>query len=167
MGHEGEGQGGGRERIIVQGDLVTLLKALMINVLMLAVTVGVLYWAAEHGSDRESAQAIALLAQAGSLDREAGDEDAAATRPGSGKPVSATARSVALRPTTFPLDLNAARLEDLMELPGIGEELAQRLVEYRRSHGGFRSVEELRKVRGIGAKRMERLRPLVTARVTP
>jgi competence protein ComEA len=146
---------------------MTVLKALAINLLMLAVTVGVLYWAAERGSDRESAQAIALLAQAGSLEREAGDENAGATKPVSGKPVSAAARSGALRPTTLPLDLNDARLEDLMELPGVGKELAQRLVEYRKSHGGFRSVEELRKVRGIGAKRMERLRPLVTAKVTP
>ncbi len=54
-----------------------------------------------------------------------------------------------------------------MELPGIGEKLAQRLVEFRRSHGGFRSVEDLRKVQGIGGKRMERLRPLVRTAEAP
>jgi len=81
--------------------------------------------------------------------------------------VSAKTGSVPRRPVTFPLDLNSARLEDLMELPGIGEKLAQRLVEYRKSHGGFRSVEDLRNVRGIGAKRMERLRPLVVTREAP
>jgi competence protein ComEA len=65
------------------------------------------------------------------------------------------------RQPRFPLDLNTARIDDFMSLPGIGEKLAQRIVEYRKSHGGFRSVEDLRKVKGIGKKRMERLRPLV------
>ena len=139
---------------------MTVLKALAINVLMLALTVGVLYWAAERGNDTESAQAVALLSQAGSP-----------ATPVSVKPVSAKTGSVSSsrsgRPVTFPLDLNAARVEDLRELPGIGEKLAQRLVEYRRSHGGFRSVEDLRKVPGIGEKRMERLRPLVRTAEVP
>jgi competence protein ComEA len=138
---------------------MTILKALAINVLMLALTVGVLYWAAERGNDTESAQAVALLSQAGSA------------LPVSVKPVSVKTGSVSSsrsgRPVTFPLDLNSARVEDLRELPGIGEKLAQRLVEYRRSHGGFRSVEDLRKVPGIGEKRMERLRPLVRTAEVP
>jgi competence protein ComEA len=134
---------------------MSILQALAINVLMLAVTVGVLYWAAERGNDTESAQAVALLSQAGSV------------QPVSVKPVSIKTGSVSRRPVTFPLDLNSARVEDLMELPGIGEKLAQRLVEYRRSHGGFRSVEDLRNVQGIGEKRMERLRPLVRTAEAP
>ena len=138
---------------------MTILKALAINVLMLALTVGVLYWAAERGNDTESAQAVALVSQAGSA------------LPASVKPVSVKPGSVSSsrsgRPVTFPLDLNSARVEDLRELPGIGEKLAQRLVEYRRSHGGFRSVEDLRKVPGIGEKRMERLRPLVRTAEAP
>jgi len=129
---------------------MTILKALAINVLMLALTVGVLYWPAERGNDTESAQAVALLSQAGSA-----------------LPVSVTPGAVPRRPVTYPLDLNSARVEDLMELPGIGEKLAQRLVEYRRSHSGFRSVEDLRKVRGIGEKRMKRLRPLVRTAEAP
>lgn len=146
---------------------MTILKAFAINVLMLAVTVGVLYWAAERGHDTESAQAVALLSQAGSPEREVGDEDAGAATPVAVRTVSAKTGSVPRRPVSFPLDLNSARLEDFMELPGIGEKLAQRLVEYRKSHGGFRSVEELRKVRGIGEKRMERLRPLVRTAEAP
>ncbi len=129
---------------------MTILKALAINVLMLALTVGVLYWAAERGDDTESAQAVALLSQAGSA-----------------LPVSVKPGAVPRRPVTFPLDLNSARVEDFMELPGIGEKLALRLVEYRKSHSGFRSVEELRKVRGIGEKRMKRLRPLVRTAEAP
>src|SRR3989475_9029268 len=146
---------------------MTILKALAINVLMLAVTVGVLYWAAERGDDTESAQAVALLSQPGSLDTAVEDEDADAAMPVSVKLVSAKTGSVPRRPVTFPLDLNSARLEDLLELPGIGEKLAQRLVEYRKSHGGVRSGGDLRNVGGIGGKRAGSLRPLVMARERP
>jgi competence protein ComEA len=141
---------------------MTMLQALAINVLMLTVTVGVLYWAAERGNDTESAQAVALLSQASSAEREVGDEGA-----GAAMSVPARAGSVLHRPVTFPLDLNSARVEDLTELPGVGEKLAQRLVEYRRTHGRFRSVEDLRKVPGIGEKRMGRLRPLVRTGEAP
>ena len=71
----------------------------------------------------------------------------------------------ARRPVRFPIDLNKAPVHDFMELPGIGEKLAERIVQYRKNHGRFKSIEDLRKVRGIGKKRMEQLRPLViTAR---
>src|SRR2546422_7950275 len=146
---------------------MTILKALAINVLMLAVTVGVLYWAAERGNDTESAQAVALLSQPGSLDTAVEDEDTDAAMPVSVKPVSAKTGSVPRRAVTFPLDLNSARLEDLLELPGIGEKLAQRLVEYRKSHGGFPSGGDLRDVRGLGAKGLGMLGPLVVTREAP
>jgi competence protein ComEA len=67
----------------------------------------------------------------------------------------------ARRPVRFPIDLNKAPVHDLQELPGIGEKLAGRIVQHRKNHGSFKSIEDLRKVRGIGKKRMERLRPLV------
>ncbi|CAN5405890.1 hypothetical protein BH18ACI3_BH18ACI3_08100 [soil metagenome] len=68
----------------------------------------------------------------------------------------------ARRPVRFPLDLNKAPVHDLVELPGVGEKLAERIIRYRKEHGRFQSIEDLRKVRGIGKKRMERLRPVVT-----
>jgi competence protein ComEA len=51
---------------------------------------------------------------------------------------------------SIPLDLNRASVEDLCLVPGIGESLAREIVNYRRSKGGFRSLEELKNVTGIG-----------------
>lgn len=64
-------------------------------------------------------------------------------------------------PPEAPLCLNGATREELMKLPGIGPVLAARIMERR----PFASVEELRKVKGIGAKTLEKLRPHV--RVAP
>ena len=58
-----------------------------------------------------------------------------------------------------PLDLNAATAAELDALPGIGPVLAARIVEHRRQHGAFRSVEELLSVPGIGPRLLARLRP--------
>jgi competence protein ComEA len=63
------------------------------------------------------------------------------------------------------VDLNRATLAELQQLPGIGPKLAVRIEEYRRTRGPFRKVEDLRKVTGIGAKKLEQLRPYVT--ITP
>lgn len=59
----------------------------------------------------------------------------------------------------LPLSLNQATKDQLQALPEIGPELAARIVYYRYEHGGFRSVEELAEVDGIGPQRVELLRP--------
>ena len=61
-----------------------------------------------------------------------------------------------------PLDLNGASEADLQALPGIGPQIARRIVAHRSEHGPFRSLEDLMAVRGIGPKTVERLRPLAT-----
>ncbi|MGO4630119.1 helix-hairpin-helix domain-containing protein [Streptomyces sp. 2RAF24] len=60
-----------------------------------------------------------------------------------------------------PLSLNAATVEQLDTLPGVGPVLARHIVEHRVEHGGFRSVDELREVNGIGERRFADLEPLV------
>jgi competence protein ComEA len=60
-----------------------------------------------------------------------------------------------------PLDLNAATLEQLDALPGIGPSTAQAILEHRTRIGRFRSVDELLDVRGIGPAKLEQIRSLV------
>ncbi len=60
------------------------------------------------------------------------------------------------------LNLNTATPEQLQTLPGVGPVLALRIIEYRDRNGGFRSVEDLRKVTGIGDARFAELKSLVT-----
>ncbi|MFE2552515.1 helix-hairpin-helix domain-containing protein [Streptomyces sp. NPDC059355] len=60
-----------------------------------------------------------------------------------------------------PLSLGTATVEQLDGLPGVGPVLAQHIVEFRTARGGFRSVEELRQVDGIGERRFADLRKLV------
>ena len=60
-----------------------------------------------------------------------------------------------------PVHLNTATLEQLDALPGIGAVTAQKILNYRREHGAFGSVDELDAVPGIGPARLEQLRDLV------
>ena len=58
-----------------------------------------------------------------------------------------------------PVELNEATVEQLDGLPGIGPALAERIVTYRDEHGPFEQVDDLAKVKGIGVRTLERLRP--------
>ncbi|MFI9779108.1 helix-hairpin-helix domain-containing protein [Streptomyces sp. NPDC051956] len=60
-----------------------------------------------------------------------------------------------------PIGLNTATAEQLDTLPGVGPVLAQHIIDYRTEHGGFRSVDELREVNGIGDRRFSDLQNLV------
>jgi len=66
-----------------------------------------------------------------------------------------------------PLDLNTADTEALEQLPGIGPVLAERIVAWRTEHGGFRTVEELLEVKGIGEAVLAELRGLVAVNGPP
>src|SRR5947207_15440062 len=60
------------------------------------------------------------------------------------------------------VNLNTATKEELIALPGIGPAKAQAILDYRKANGAFKSVEELKDVKGIGAKRFEKLKPELT-----
>ena len=68
-------------------------------------------------------------------------------------------RGVKTKITTRKVFLNTATQEDLERLPGIGPVTAGRIIEYRREKGFFSSLEELTKVKGVGQKTVEKLKP--------
>ncbi len=177
---------------------MTVLQSLAIKILMLAITVGIIYWGVNADDQQHTrapvssitSEAVDRLQEEPPVRRDPSPEpdrkvlvvEEPSSRddpvPSAGHKVAvvapagpATSSSVrrtkaflttpSRRPVRFPIDLNKAPMHDLLELPGIGEKLGERIVQYRKDHGPFQSIEDLRKVKGIGKKRMERLRPLV------
>lgn len=61
-----------------------------------------------------------------------------------------------------PININRASAKDLEALPGIGPVLASRILEYRKSHGSFVTVDELQKVPGIGGSKFSQLKSKIT-----
>ena len=79
--------------------------------------------------------------------------------PTRGKPAPTTSATAAAPATSSgPVNLNTATLEQLETLDGVGPATAQKIVDYREQHGGFKSVDELDQVSGIGEKRLAALR---------
>ncbi|WP_251412668.1 MULTISPECIES: ComEA family DNA-binding protein [Paenibacillus] len=62
------------------------------------------------------------------------------------------------------ININTAGATELQEVPGIGEKKAQAIIHYRNENGPFQSVEDLTKVKGIGAKMLEKMRPFIGLR---
>ena len=61
-----------------------------------------------------------------------------------------------------PINLNTATVAQLETLPGIGKSTAERILEYRQKNGGFKKVEDLMNVRGIGEKSFLKMKALIT-----
>ena len=74
---------------------------------------------------------------------------------------SAAAKPAAPTPAA-PLNLNTATAAQIATLPGIGAKAAQRIVEHRQKNNGFKKIEELMNVKGIGEKSFLKLKPLIT-----
>lgn len=61
-----------------------------------------------------------------------------------------------------PININTASEQELMTLPGIGKKTATSIIEYKNNNGNFESIEDLIKVKGIGAKKLAKIKPFVT-----
>jgi len=120
-----------------------MTRSLLIKGAMLVATIAVVLWIGwpvptEEARQAEPDQPIAVQVPATS-------------------PVSAAAPVK----TDSKVNLNRASADELQVLPGIGPVLAQRMVDWRKAHGRYRTVDDLQEVKGIGKKRLEQLRPLV------
>ena len=114
---------------------------------------------------RKTLQSFALIALAAGICLPASAQDTSAARPAhheakakSGKSGKGSARANRKAPVTGKISINNASAQELTKLPRIGDKVAQRIVEYRAKHGGFKKVEELMNVKGIGEKTFEHLR---------
>ena len=86
------------------------------------------------------------------------DVAASATSPEQAK----SSKPKAAATSSSPLNLNTATAADLQALPGVGAATAKLIIEHRQKNGGFKKVEELMNIKGIGEKSFLKLKPMVT-----
>ncbi len=75
---------------------------------------------------------------------------------------SGTSSRAGIYANTVLVDVNRADVHELQRINGVGQVIAQRIIDYRNSHGAFTSIDDLQKVKGIGQARLEQIRPQVT-----
>ena len=75
---------------------------------------------------------------------------------------AALAAGQAATTASAPVNLNQAGVADLQVLPGVGPALAERIVAYREAEGPFQDIDQLANVKGVGAKKLEKIRANVT-----
>ena len=73
-----------------------------------------------------------------------------------------TARATDSALAMKPISINRATAEELQNVRGIGPSLAERIISYREANGGFKSLDQLREVRGIGDLKFEKLKNQIT-----
>jgi len=142
-----------------------MIQSLLIKLGMLAGTIAVVFWIGwtVPAAHDEGATATSPTSQSAPTSPGLGSvvaHDAATPTPSPKSP----AREALLKASSR-LDLNRATATDFESLPGIGPVLAKRIVEYRTANGSFRTVDDLKRVKGIGAKKFAKVRPLLN--ITP
>jgi competence protein ComEA len=123
-----------------------MFKSLLVKFALLVVTIAAVLWIGWPGPEEKLSQA---------------QPEQAISLPA---PVASPVTAVPPAKAVEKVNLNRASADELQALPGVGPVLAQRMVDWRKAHGRYRTVEELQEVKGIGKKRMEQLRPLVTVK---
>ena len=70
--------------------------------------------------------------------------------------------SATKKPPLKPININTANSEELQQVPGVGPVTAEKILQMRKSYGAFKSVDDLLSIRGIGKKRLEKMRKYLT-----
>jgi competence protein ComEA len=66
------------------------------------------------------------------------------------------------KPPLKPININTANSEELQQVPGIGPATAEKILQMRKSYGAFKSVDDLLAIKGLGKKRLEKMRKYLT-----
>ncbi len=145
-----------------------MIKSLLLKLGMLSLTIGVVFWARwappppAHGSPSPADNQV-VASRTMELEARESRSSSSSTQNVQGPNMVAVAQTEPLKPgIRSRLDLNRASADELETLPGIGSVLAQRVIAFRKSAGRFQKIEDLRAVKGIGAKKYDRLKSLVT-----
>jgi competence protein ComEA len=76
--------------------------------------------------------------------------------------LACTAASARKKPPAKPVNINTATSEELQQVPGIGPATASKILQMRKSYGAFKSVDDLLAIRGLGEKRLDKMRKYLT-----
>ena len=134
---------------------------------------GVLFWQIEKQNSPQGdafAGARELQAQVDELNKkiddlnraleEAKSQAGSTTKSTSGKVAGASTLNSGTSQSK--ININTASLSQLDSLPGIGPTYAQRIIDYREANGGFKSIEEIKNIKGIGDKTFEKFKDQIT-----
>jgi len=81
--------------------------------------------------------------------------------------VTAPAALTKKKPPAHPININTAGATDLQQVPGIGPSTAQKILDTRKSYGAFKTVDDLLAIKGIGPKKLEKMRKYLTVGKSP
>jgi comEA protein len=71
------------------------------------------------------------------------------------------------KPPAHPININTAGASELQQVPGIGPSTAQKILDTRKSYGAFKSVDDLLAIKGIGTKKLDKMRKYLTVGKLP
>lgn len=146
-----------------------MIRSLSIKLALLALTMGVVFWirwqpVELQQRDAESIDTASVAQTSSIVEIPTPTTQTRQSDRGPGAVASGASTHVGLgsHAGVTLVDLNSATVNELESLPGIGAVLAQRVIDHRKSVGRFLAVEDLREVKGIGSKKLEQIRSLVT-----
>jgi competence protein ComEA len=146
-----------------------MIRSLSLKLAMLVVTMGVVFWIRwqpvelqQRDSESIDPPSVTMTSSMAEPPTQTTPVRQSASGPVAVIPGEASPVGVADRTVPRLVDLNSATVDELESLPGIGAVLAQRVIDHRKTVGRFITVQDLREVKGIGSKKFEQIKSLVT-----